>query len=126
MYDRDLLVPTLSNFTRTILRPYDINAVLEDLIESATRVRCLADSGESLVHEGQLLYAPHPQPPETSYTKPQYLPARGVAEGVVNLALTIDNGQAFPNPEPGRPRRPESEDRMKLCRDRNQGSVDSW
>lgn len=56
-YDRDLLLSTLSGFTRTILAPYDLNAALEDLAEGATEVLGLAGAGVSLIKDGWLSYA---------------------------------------------------------------------
>lgn len=57
MYDRDLLVSELSGFTRTLLRPYDLDVALEDLAERVTDVLRLAGSGVSLVENDRLTYA---------------------------------------------------------------------
>lgn len=57
MYDQELFVSTLSGFTRTLLRPYDIDAVLQDLTERVTAVLSLVGSGVTLVKDGRLTYA---------------------------------------------------------------------
>ena len=57
MYDRDLLFPVLSGFTRTILKPYDLDSTLEDLAEAAIGLLRLVGSGVSLIKDDRLTYA---------------------------------------------------------------------
>lgn len=57
MYDQELFVSTLSGFTRTLLRPYDVDAVLQDLTERVTEVLSLAGSGVTLVKDERLTFA---------------------------------------------------------------------
>ena len=57
MYDRGLLWSTLSGFTRTIVGPYDVNMMLENLTEAATSLLRLVGSGVSLIQDGQLTNA---------------------------------------------------------------------
>jgi GAF domain-containing protein len=57
MFDRELLWSTLSGFSRTILRPYDLNSALEDLTEGATTLLRLAGSGVSLIKGDRLTFA---------------------------------------------------------------------
>lgn len=57
MYDRDLLWSTLTGFTRTIVGPYDVNTMLEDLTEATTTLLRLVGSGVSLIQDGHLTNA---------------------------------------------------------------------
>ncbi|MET0915623.1 MAG: GAF and ANTAR domain-containing protein [Jiangellaceae bacterium] len=57
MYDESLLVETLSGFAKTLLVPYDVDAVLEELTEHVTAVLGLVGSGVTLVRDGQLQFA---------------------------------------------------------------------
>ncbi|MDN5780225.1 MAG: GAF and ANTAR domain-containing protein [Humibacillus sp.] len=57
MYDRDRLLPTLSEFARTILGPYDLTSMLEDLAEAATDVLRLVGCGVSLITDDRITYA---------------------------------------------------------------------
>ncbi len=57
MYDRDLLFPILSGFSRAILKPYDLDATLEELAEAANGLLRLVGSGVSLIRDDRLTYA---------------------------------------------------------------------
>ncbi len=57
MYDRDLLWSTLIGFTRTIVGPYDVNTMLEDLTSAATGLLRLVGTGVSLIQDGRLTHA---------------------------------------------------------------------
>lgn len=57
MYDHELLLSTLSGFTRTLIRPYDVDAVLQDLAECVSAVLGLVGSGVSLLKDDRLIYA---------------------------------------------------------------------
>lgn len=56
MLDHELFVATLSGFTRTLLRPYDVDAVLHDLTERVTAVLGLAGAGVALLEEGSFVH----------------------------------------------------------------------
>jgi GAF domain-containing protein len=53
-YDHGLFLQTLSRFTRTLLTPYDVDAVLAELAEPLTGVLGLTGSGVALATEGSL------------------------------------------------------------------------
>lgn len=57
MYDQELLLSTLSRFTRTLVRPYDIDAALQDLAGCVSAVLGLVGSGVSLLEDDRLTYA---------------------------------------------------------------------
>lgn len=57
MYDESLFVETLSGFAKTLLVPYDVDAVLEGLTEHVTDVLGLVGSGVTLMQDGQLQFA---------------------------------------------------------------------
>jgi len=54
MYDHSLFITTLSNFTRTLLTPYDVDTALGELGNSLTAVLGLAGSGVTLAKDGKL------------------------------------------------------------------------
>jgi GAF domain-containing protein len=54
MYDHSLFLRTLSEFSAKLLSPYDVDAVLRDLMERLTDVLGLAGSGVALAREGRL------------------------------------------------------------------------
>lgn len=56
MYDDQLLLTTLSGFVRTLVRPYDVTTVLQDLTERVTTVLGLMGSGVSLVSDDRLTF----------------------------------------------------------------------
>jgi GAF domain-containing protein len=57
MHDNSLLLEALSGFARTLLTPYDVDAVLTDLSAKLTEVLGLAGSGVTLASEGKLRFA---------------------------------------------------------------------
>ena len=57
MKNRQLMLSTLSGFTQTLLRPYDIDAVLHDLAERVCEVLGLAGSGVWVVNDDKITYA---------------------------------------------------------------------
>lgn len=54
MYDHQLYVKTLAEFTRLLLTPYDVHTALGELADRVTEVLGLAGSGVSLAHDGRL------------------------------------------------------------------------
>lgn len=54
MYDHQLYLRTLSEFARTLLTPYDVHAMFNQLADRVTSVLGLAGSGVSLAHGGRL------------------------------------------------------------------------
>jgi GAF domain-containing protein len=54
MYDHQLYLRTLSEFTRTLLTPYDVHAMFDQLVDRVTSVLGLAGSGVSLDRDGRL------------------------------------------------------------------------
>lgn len=54
MYDHPLYLKTLSEFTRTLLTPYDVNSMFAELAERVTDVLDLLGCGVSLFHDGRL------------------------------------------------------------------------
>ncbi|MFC7405130.1 GAF and ANTAR domain-containing protein [Georgenia alba] len=54
MYDHHLFVQTLSDFVRTLVRPYDIDSVLNDLALRVAKVLHVSGAGVSLSHDGRL------------------------------------------------------------------------
>ncbi len=54
MHDHKLFVQTLSEFVRTLVRPYDVDAVLNDLAIRVADVLHLSGAGVSLANDGQL------------------------------------------------------------------------
>jgi transcriptional regulator with GAF, ATPase, and Fis domain len=57
LYDHDLFVQTLSDFVRTLVRPYDVDAVLDDLAVRVREVLHLTGAGVSLADDGRLRMA---------------------------------------------------------------------
>jgi GAF domain-containing protein len=64
VYDHALFLETLSRFARTLLIPYDVDAVLEELAVSVTGVLGLAGSGVALSSRGTI---------QTASAHPAYL-----------------------------------------------------
>ncbi len=56
MYDHQLFVSTISEFTRTLLNPYDPTVALNDLATRVTDVLALAGSGVTLATDGYLRF----------------------------------------------------------------------
>ncbi|GAA4434092.1 GAF and ANTAR domain-containing protein [Georgenia halophila] len=54
MYDHKLYVQTLSDFIRTLVRPYDVDSLLNDLALRIADVLHLSGAGVSLEQEGKL------------------------------------------------------------------------
>jgi len=54
MYDHSLFVRVLSDFTRRLLTPYDVNAALAELADRVTEVLGLLGSGVSQARDGRL------------------------------------------------------------------------
>jgi GAF domain-containing protein len=54
LYDHDLFVQTLSDFVRALIRPYDVDAVLEALAARVKDVLHLTAAGVSLAEEGKV------------------------------------------------------------------------
>jgi transcriptional regulator with GAF, ATPase, and Fis domain len=54
MYDHPLFLRTLSEFTRTLLTPYDVDTMFAELATRVTDVLALAGSGVSLFRDGRL------------------------------------------------------------------------
>ncbi|WP_043501736.1 GAF and ANTAR domain-containing protein [Georgenia sp. SUBG003] len=52
MYDHDLFVKTLSDFVRTLVEPYDTDAVLDDLATTVRETLHLTGAGVSLADDG--------------------------------------------------------------------------
>lgn len=57
MYDHSLFLQTLSDFTRTLVTQYDVDAVLDDLTTRLVEVLGLAGSGVALASDGRLQFA---------------------------------------------------------------------
>lgn len=57
MYDHSLFLQTLSEFTRTLVTQYDVDAVLDDLTTRLVDVLGLAGSGVALARDGKLQFA---------------------------------------------------------------------
>ena len=54
MYDNSLFLRTLSEFSTRLLNPYDVDAVLRELMERLTEVLGLDGSGVALARDGRL------------------------------------------------------------------------
>ncbi|WP_193312896.1 GAF and ANTAR domain-containing protein [Georgenia subflava] len=54
MYDHQLFVQTISEFVRTLVRPYDVDTVLNDLAGRLNAVLTITGSGVSLAEEGRI------------------------------------------------------------------------
>jgi transcriptional regulator with GAF, ATPase, and Fis domain len=54
LYDHALFVRTISDFVRTLVRPYDVDAVLDDLATRVREVLHLTGAGVSLADAGKL------------------------------------------------------------------------
>ncbi len=54
MYDHSLFLRTLSEFSATLLSPYEVDTALTDLMERLTEVLGLGGSGVALAHDGEL------------------------------------------------------------------------
>lgn len=57
MYDHELLLSTLSRFARTLVRLYDVDAVLQELADGVSALLGLVGCGVSLVRDDRLTYA---------------------------------------------------------------------
>ena len=56
MYDHQLFVQTVSEFTRSLVRPYDADTMLGELAARVTEVLGLAGSGVTLARDGELRF----------------------------------------------------------------------
>jgi len=54
MYNPELYLTTLSNFTKVLLTPYDVHAALVELADRVTQMLDLRGSGVSLAHQDRL------------------------------------------------------------------------
>jgi hypothetical protein len=54
MYDHSLFLKTLSEFTGTLLMPYDLDTVLGDLADRLTKVLALGGTGVTLADQDRL------------------------------------------------------------------------
>lgn len=57
MYDHSLFLRTVSDFTRTLLTPYDVDTVLKDLMSRLVEMLDLAGIGVALAKDGKLEFA---------------------------------------------------------------------
>jgi GAF domain-containing protein len=56
-YDHSLFLQTMSRFTKTLLTPYDVDSVLDEMAVSLTGVLGLAGAGVTLASDGRLRLA---------------------------------------------------------------------